>query len=183
MRLFMVFLSRHYRDKQGGKVNEKQDEIFIIHFFDLPSIGTGSKKLFQPHITFLAHVLCTENMEYENILREVAKTAQETKPFSLDFERVEYFGINADKPVAQLSNSPESQALHMRLLDNVTSLGLELGQPFYAGTHFQPHMTLEVGSYASSIETHEVDTFTVAVSHGNNEETTEVIGNFALNGS
>jgi len=164
-------------------VNEKQDEIFIIHFFELPSIGAGTRKLFQPHITFLAHVLCAENMEYENILREVAKTAQETKPFSLNFERVEYFGVNADKPVARLSNSSESQALHMRLFNNATSLGFELGQPFYSGAHFQPHMTLEANSSVSSIITHEINTLTVAVSHGDDEETTEVLGNFSLNGS
>lgn len=159
---------------------KQQDEIFIINFFDMPALGKGIKDVFHPHVTFLAHVLCDDVTMHAKILREVEEIAKYTQPFSLHFESLEHFGVNKDKPVAQLGNTISSQNLHANLLEGITSFGLPLSQPFYAGDNFQPHMTL--GSYREldAMGVHTVETLTVVLNRAGDENQVEVLGNFCL---
>jgi hypothetical protein len=159
-----------------------KDTIFIMHFFNTPALGLSTKNEHDAHITFLAHVLCVEKTLDARLLREVEEIAKNTPEFLVQFGKTDCFGADHDKPVVQLLKNHEGEKLHHNLLLTVTSLGLQLGQPHYAGENFRPHVSLPQGT-TPPVGSRVIDTISVVVNFNSKERNlTEVIGNFALEG-
>ena len=121
------------------------DTYYVMSFLNkLPEIGVTKFGDPELHITFLAQVLDSSFSDVNGFVADTARIAENTNIFALFYDEEKTFG-DSDKSykVMTLDRTEEAFNLHQSFVSSVENFGLRLGQPYYAGDNFIPHISFE----------------------------------------